>query len=263
MDPGFVCGRVPTKPAFTQEEKAERLKFCIVWVEKPPRFWYQVIFFDEFTVYERPDAMHAIHRHGDGLFMTDARLNPYEYGAYGKLSICIAVNAYVGLVGYWWLHTTTGYDGRKTYWVSPPTLQGLHLILQVQLPIGVGVKYEAVRALPLGQRHSPAQHLSPLPLVGVVQPHQHVFSLPRGAVCISVHLPLGPHRLALAWFCEVCLAIDLCMHPPQPPLREQWAAEVERAVPPLEHFALRGYEGGGVGVVGEAAHKWLCRPRIS
>ena len=47
------------------------------------------------------------------------------------------------------------------------------------------------------------------------------------------------------------------------PLREQWAPEVERAAPPLEHFALRGYEGGGAGVVGEAAHKWLCRPRIS
>ena len=129
VDPGFVCGPLETKAAFSDKQKGERLKFCNEYIDRPPTYWWQWIFMDEFTAYEKPAPSSAIHRRGDHLFATDSRLKPFHYGSYGKLSLCIAVNAYVGLVGWWWIHCTNGHQG-KTYYVNtsphPPTLLTLH-----------------------------------------------------------------------------------------------------------------------------------------
>lgn len=127
VDPDWVCGPVPTKPRFTQEDKEKRVKWCQEHLDKPYDYWYDWVMFDEFTVYEKPEPQTAIHRKGDGYFRTDPRVQHFSFGNYGKLSLCIAVNPLVGLVGMWWLHSTDGYQGRKIYYVSAPTLQCLHL----------------------------------------------------------------------------------------------------------------------------------------
>jgi hypothetical protein len=98
------------------------VRWCQEYKWLKPSYWYQVVWVDEFTIYEKPEPQTFIHRKGDHLSATDFKLHPFGYGTYGKLSVCIAVNAYVGLVGFWWIHNTTGYRGRKTFWVSagPP-----------------------------------------------------------------------------------------------------------------------------------------------
>ncbi len=118
VDPGFVVGPVPTHPAFSEANMAERVAWCKKWIDLPPIFWWGVVFVDEFTVFEKPLPQSAIHRRGDHLTMTDSRLHHFDWGTYGKLSLCYAVNAHVGLVGYWWIHNSDGYQGRKIYVVS-------------------------------------------------------------------------------------------------------------------------------------------------
>lgn len=118
VDPGFVIGPVPAKPRFNAADKVERVAWCNLHKDHTPDYWYDWVLVDEFTVYEKPNRRTAIHRKGDGYFLEDPRLHPFDYGNYGKLSLCIAVNPFVNLVGYWWIHSTTGYKGKKVYWVS-------------------------------------------------------------------------------------------------------------------------------------------------
>ena len=125
VDPGFVVGPIRTSHVFAPTVKQQRLHFVGEWKDVPPVFWWQVVWFDEFTLYERPEPRTAIRRKGESVQATDMRKNPFDYGTYGKLSLCYAINAYVGLVGMWWIHSTSGYQGRKIYWVScgdPPQL---------------------------------------------------------------------------------------------------------------------------------------------
>lgn len=110
-DPGYKCGAVPTKPEFSDEEKAGRVAWCKVYVAQLASFWYNWVFVDEFTLYSKPGRATAIHRKGDHLTLTDPNLKNFDWGSYGTLCMCIAVNAYVGLVGMWWIHNTTGYKG--------------------------------------------------------------------------------------------------------------------------------------------------------
>lgn len=81
-----------------------------------------MVFYDEFTVYQEPLPLTAIYRAGNMPTLTDPRRHHFAYGTYNKLSLCYAVNAYVGLVGWWWIHTTWGYDKldphKKCYFVS-------------------------------------------------------------------------------------------------------------------------------------------------
>ena len=122
VDPDFRIGPVTTRPAFTPAQIIERLKFCNEYAFKDASFWHQVVFYDEFTVYEEPLPLTAIYRAGHMPTLTDRRKHNFKYGTYNKLSLCYAVNAHVGLVGWWWIHTTSGYDKlapqKKCYFVS-------------------------------------------------------------------------------------------------------------------------------------------------
>lgn len=111
VDPGYVCGEVPTKPRFNEEEKAGRVAWCRLYVAQLASFWYNWVFVDEFTIYTKAGRVTAIHRRGDHLTLTHANLKNFDFASYGTLAMCIAVNAYVGLVGKWWIHNTTGYQG--------------------------------------------------------------------------------------------------------------------------------------------------------
>lgn len=193
VDPGWRMGYIITKPAFSDDNKAERVAFCKLWLNLAPNFWWQVVWVDEFTVYKKPLPHTAIHRRGELLTATDNRLHHFDFGTYGSLSLCVAVNAYMGLVGYWWIHTSEGYDGRKVYMVSVrgeggPTLQRLQSGLQAQLLVRVGVNNEALRALQHGQSPGLAQRLSPLALVSMVQPHKHAILRPCSPVFPPVHV---------------------------------------------------------------------------
>lgn len=126
-DPGYKCGRVPTKPHFSDADKAKRVVWCKLYVGYLADFWYNWVLVDEFTLYEKPEQATAIHRRGDDLTLTHSRLNPFEYGSYGTLAMCVAVNAHVGLVGKWWLHNTTGLKG-PVYWVSAKGGGGAYLM---------------------------------------------------------------------------------------------------------------------------------------
>ncbi len=100
VDPGWVCGCVPTRAAFSQADKDAQVRWCQEYKWLKPSYWYQVVWVDEFTVYEKPELQTLIHRKGNHLTATDFKLHPFGCGTYGKLSVCIAVNAYVGLVGF-------------------------------------------------------------------------------------------------------------------------------------------------------------------
>lgn len=126
VDPGFVCGPVVTKAAFTPVVMQERLVWCHKYVNYSPRWWWQWVFVDEFTVYEKPLPERYIHRRGDQLSATNPDLKHFDFGGYGKLSLCVAVNGYIGLVGYWWIHSTTGLKG-PVYTVSIPPFLPAHV----------------------------------------------------------------------------------------------------------------------------------------
>jgi hypothetical protein len=80
------------------------------------------VFYDEFTVYEETLPLTAVYRAGHMATLTDPCKHQFEYGTYNKLSLCYAINAYVGLVDRRWIHTTLGYNKlapqKKCYFVS-------------------------------------------------------------------------------------------------------------------------------------------------
>lgn len=51
-DPGYECGRVPTKPHFSKEDKAARVAWCKKDVRYLADFWYNWVLVDEFTLYK-------------------------------------------------------------------------------------------------------------------------------------------------------------------------------------------------------------------
>lgn len=110
VDPDFRVGPVRTLSTFTPAQIEKRLEFVQDYGDKDASFWYQVVFIDEFTVWEEPAPRTAIYRKGAMPTRSDKRKHQYSFGTYGKLSVCYAVNAYVGLVGVWFIHTTSGYD---------------------------------------------------------------------------------------------------------------------------------------------------------
>lgn len=127
VDPDFRVGPVTTKPGFTEEQKEARLEFCLKYAGWSAIHWYRVVFYDEFTVFLEPLPATAIYRAGEMPEYTDARLHHFRYGTYNKLSVCYAVNAYAGLVGIWWIHSTTGLDGKQKYLVSGGGLTSFRL----------------------------------------------------------------------------------------------------------------------------------------
>lgn len=178
VDPGFVMGPVPTSHDFSPAEKKLRLDYVKLWKNVPDVFWWQVVWTDEFTVYERPGRKTAIRRKGEQVQATDPRKNPFDYGTYGKLSLCYACNAYVGLVGYWWIHSTKGSGGRKIYWVSPSYegwthLQRLHARRQAQRTVRLGVNDESHWLLLLSIAGCHVECRAPVVPVPVVEAHQH------------------------------------------------------------------------------------------
>lgn len=101
VDPGLACGRVPTKPAFTAQQKAAWLEHCRKFLDCSPPLWYQVAGVDEFSVYEKTDPHTTLHRKGDKSMAADSRLMHFSWDSYDKLPLCIVINAYAGLVRYW------------------------------------------------------------------------------------------------------------------------------------------------------------------
>lgn len=119
VDPGFACGYVPTKPRFTLQQKEERWLWCRKYKDRPTDFWWQWVYVDEFTVYERQVTNTALHRRGDGYFVTNSNFKGWTSGCKDRLSITLAVNPYVGLVGYWWLHSRHRAGSKeKLFYVS-------------------------------------------------------------------------------------------------------------------------------------------------
>ena len=233
------------------------------YMEKPPSWWWQVVFYDEFTVYLKPLPLTAIYRAGEMPTLTDPRLRNWSYGKTNKLSICYAVNAHVGLLGSWWIHSTTGYKGTKKYWVSLPPSKGLHPCLQAQLPIRICINDEAVGLPP--PRHCGSQLQGPPPgaPVKVVQPHKHAPLLPSCRVLPAVPLLLLPQRLALAWLLKVCLAVYLHVHPAQAPRGLHWKRKIKSAILPLQKLALSNTERGEGRAERNLQHKRLCLPGIT
>jgi hypothetical protein len=258
VDAGFRWGPVRTKRQFKERELAERLEHCRKYMEKPPSWWYQVVFYDEFTVYEKPLPLTAIYRAGEMPTVTDPRLRNWSYGKTNKLCMCYAVNAHVGLIGHWWIHSTTGYRGKKKFWVSLPPLERLDPCLQSQLPIRVCINYKAVRLPPPCHRGSLLQGPPPRAPVKVVQPHKHAPLLPSRRVFPAVPQLLLPQCLIMPWLFKVRLAVHLNVHPTKAPGGLHWEGEIERTILPLQEFAFSDTNRGKRRAERNLHHKRLC-----
>lgn len=89
---------------------------------------------DEFSVYEKTDPHTTLHCKGDKSMATDSRLMHFSWGSYDKLPLCIVINAYAGLVRYWWIHSTTGCNGKTGFRVSAGRGVGLTLRSSALVP---------------------------------------------------------------------------------------------------------------------------------
>lgn len=139
---------------FSEEDKAARLGFCYEHLHKPLSFWFSVVWLDEASLVLEPTPQPAIGERGTAVVVHDPRKQHHRYGA-PHLNFTLAVNAYVGVVFFGFLHTSTGWDG-KVYMVSvaPPLhapLQRLGSACPAQLAIGFGATCEACPPWPCCQ----------------------------------------------------------------------------------------------------------------
>lgn len=115
--PDFRVGPELLEAPFTAEDKAARFQWASQYVNMPQEFWHSIVWLDETTLICEPAAQPAVGARGLVAVTQDARKKHHHYG-YPKLSITLAVNAYVGVLYCGYNHVTTGYQG-KPYLVRP------------------------------------------------------------------------------------------------------------------------------------------------
>lgn len=114
--PDFAIGRTLVDAPFSQEDRAARLNFCYQHLNKPIEFWLSVVWVDEASLLLLPNPQPAVGERGTVVVVQDARQRHHNYGS-PHLNFTLAVNAYVGVVFFGFIHSTTGWDG-KVYMVS-------------------------------------------------------------------------------------------------------------------------------------------------
>lgn len=110
--PRFRVGPEMLEAPFNAEDKAARFQWASQMVNKPDSFWHSIVWLDETTLICEPQPQPAVGQRGLVAVSQDPRKQHHRFG-YPKLSITLAVNAYVGVLYFGFNHTTTGYKGKQ------------------------------------------------------------------------------------------------------------------------------------------------------
>lgn len=120
---GWRIGPLPTKKAYTPEQKRGRLAWAREAEDKPMEYWLSTVFVDEHTFYRRPTPLPAIHiagqRRSNRHVMKDKRLMRYRW-QHPKLHFCYGVHWKLGVLGPYWISDCAGWRHRRQWKVSPP-----------------------------------------------------------------------------------------------------------------------------------------------
>lgn len=116
--PDFCIGHTLVNAPLSLEDRAARLRFCYEHLHKPLEFWLRVVWMDEASLMLEPTSQPCLSQRGTVVVTVDPRKRHHNFGV-PHLNFWLSVNGYAGLVGFGFLHNTTGWDG-KEYLVSPP-----------------------------------------------------------------------------------------------------------------------------------------------
>lgn len=116
-DPKLRFKMTVVKPEFTEEEKLERVNFCLKMLAEPPEWLNGIVWVDESSVPFDPKPCKAIGRAGEELLTPDPRAHHHN-ASIPWIHYLLAVNYAVGLVKIDILSYTKGHFDPVQYYVS-------------------------------------------------------------------------------------------------------------------------------------------------
>jgi len=219
-DPNLQFRFTTVKPAFTEEEKLQRINFCLAMLSEPPEWLHGIVWLDESSVPFTVRPIRVIGRRGTEALQTDPRI-PRDKRKIPYLHYMLSVCWATGLVRMDILSFSAGAHDPVQYYVSvgcrcaaacTPTSSLGHLVF---LCVAARVEPQLLPRGPGSKLHCLVNCTRPVCTVQVVQAQQ-------AAACLPCRLVLAPVRCLLCFWCVVMILLAEMLWPIhfhlQPPL---------------------------------------------